>query len=110
MTVRYATRDDLVRWFGDVPATMRAIVSDVNGELQAIAGLATMRDHVQAFSFYRPGTLASTKARMALWFAQMLRETAGPVFALCSETEPTAPGLLVRMGFTNRGNRVWCYG
>lgn len=108
--IRYATREDLLQWFGEVPATMRAIVAEEGGEVLAIAGLANMADHVQAFSAYKPGTLQTTKARLAVRFAELLRETTGTVFALCSETEPTAPGLLVRMGFTNQGGKVWCHG
>lgn len=110
MNVRFATRDDLVQWFGAVPATMRALVAERDGQVLAIAGISTMDDHVQAFSAYRPEMAAHrfTMARMARRFAAMLSEVTVPVLAVCSKVEPTAPDLLARMGFEGHGpGEVW---
>ena len=54
MMVRYATADDVRQWFGEVPATMRAMVVERDGQVAAIAGLARMPDHWQAFSAFAP--------------------------------------------------------
>ena len=112
MKHRVATREDLMQWFGRVPASMRALVMEDDGELLGIAGIAVMGDHIQAFSIQsdklRDHKIA--KGRMAVAFAKMLADVKGPVFALCSETEPTAPGLLAHIGFVPHSKRMWRYG
>lgn len=112
MRHRYATREDLVRWFGNVPATMRALVIERDGELLGIAGITTANNHVQAFSSQKPelAPYKVAKGRMTVAFAKMLAEIKGPVFAVCSEVEPTAPGLLTHLGFRHQSERVWRHG
>jgi hypothetical protein len=113
MQIRAATETDLRQWFdGKVPATMRAIVAEHEGQLLGIAGIAMCEDHAQAFSGYRPGMRGwpVTMGRMAVVFASMLERAGVPVIAICSETEPTAPALLARLGFDQQDERKWRYG
>lgn len=111
MIVRQATRDDLIDWFGAVPATMRAIVAEENGKVYGVAGISVMQDHLQAFSAVKP-ELRKHKYLMAkagVMFARMLKDC-GPVLAVCSPTEPTAPDLLTRLGFRHWADGVWRHG
>lgn len=112
MKHRAATRDDLHRWFGRVPNSMRALVLEHDGEIVGVAGIALMGDHLQAFSSQKDGARGRVMAmgRMAVDFAKMLRTAGGPVFALCSQSEPTAPGLLSHLGFAPVNERMWRYG
>lgn len=112
MKLRHATRDDLVGWFGSVPNTMRAIVIEDDGKLLGIAGISRMNDHVQAFSSIS-AELRGHKVlmgRAAVMFNKMLDDYKGPIFAVCSDKEPTAPGLLAHLGFTHWADGVWRHG
>lgn len=111
MKPRFATRDDLIQWFGSVPSTMRALVLEEAGEVKAIAGVARQADHMQAFSAYKPEMRQNPVAlgRLAVAFKRLLVK-AGPVFALCADTEPTSPGLLTHLGFEPVSDKVWRHG
>ena len=112
MTHRTATRDDLVQWFGHVPASMRALVLEHEGEVVGVAGIAVMADHIQAFSVENEKAkgLKMAKGRMAVDFKKLLTGVNGKVFAICSQSEPTAPGLLEHLGFVPHSGRMWCHG
>jgi hypothetical protein len=113
MKIRPATNADLRQWFdGYVPTTMRAIVVDDEGAIVGIAGIARMGDHLQAFSGIKPALRERpvTIGRVAVAFSRMLEESAKPIIALCSDDEPTAPGLLSHLGFTQQHQRIWRYG
>jgi hypothetical protein len=112
MKHRPATREDLQRWFGHVPASMRALVMEHEGEVVGVAGVALMADHLQAFAAESDKVRSHkmAKGRMAMDFAKLLASVNGPVFALCSQTEPTAPGLLAHLGFRPHSERMWRYG
>lgn len=112
MKHRTATREDLIAWFGNVPVSMRVLVLEDDGRIVGVAGVSVMVDHLQAFSSQRPeaGDGKIAKARMAVAFKALLKTAGGPVFALCSETEPTAPGLLSHLGFRPITQRQWRYG
>lgn len=109
MRHRYATREDVARWYGSVPATMRALVIEDDGELIAIAGLAPDGFVTQAFSEVKPRAKQHPVAlgRMAAAFAKMLEAAAAPVMALCNADEPTSPGLLRHLGFEQHEGAVW---
>lgn len=112
MIVRQATRDDLIDWFGAVPATMRAIVVEEGGKVYGVAGISVMPDHLQAFSAVKP-ELRRHKylmAKAAVMFGRMLDESKTGVLAVCSPTEPTAPDLLTRLGFRHWADGVWRHG
>ncbi len=104
--IRYATRDDLVSWMGEVPGTMRAVVAERDGKLVAIAGVMNGVDHCQAFSAYKPEATKLDKGRLAVFFRSILDQYAS-VVAFCSQTEPTAPGLLASLGFEHIDGNTW---
>lgn len=113
MHVRYATKEDIDRWFQQAaPGTMRAVVVEDGGQLLGVAGLVRMGDHIQCFSSIldrlRPHKRALVKA--ARLVQQMVHEVNGPVFAVCSSSEPTAPGLLRALGFQPYQQEVWRHG
>jgi hypothetical protein len=112
MKARYATEQDLRSWFeGAVPTTMRAVVIDDDGRILGVAGIARTDDHMQCFSKItdelRPHKI--TMGRAAAMIRSMLKD-AGPVWAVCSPTEPTAPHLLKWCGFKHVQEGVWCHG
>lgn len=112
MIVRYATAEDMRQWFETLPGTIRAVVVEHDGRLLAIAGLIRMGDHMQCFSSMkdelRPHKYVMGKA--ALMVRSMVREVRGPVFAVCSVKEPTAPALLTALGFKPYAEEVWRHG
>ena len=113
MMVRDATREDMLAWWGEVPATMRAIVVEHAGQVLGVAGIARMNDHMQAFSAFKEELRAHrfTMAKAALRYMQMLNETKIPVLAIQSRDEPEAPDLLEKLGFTKQGEgRMWRHG
>jgi hypothetical protein len=110
MRHRYANREDVAKWYGgEVPATMRAIVIEDDGELIAIAGLAPEGFITQAFSEVKPRAKQHPIAlgRMAVAFGKMLETVAVPVLAACNPNEPTSPGLLRHLGFEQHEGAVW---
>jgi hypothetical protein len=110
--LRPATENDIRAWFGNVPATMRAIVVEDGDEVLGVAGISTMADHLQAWSDFRPRLREHPYllARAAVEFRRMLRDAPGVVLALCSQTEPTAPALLAKLGFVQYTERGWRHG
>lgn len=112
MNVRYSTREDLIAWFGNVPATMRAIVVEHDGRLVGIAGLMRGADHLQAFSAMKDELRPHKRilVKVARMLQQMIAEAQAPVLAVCSEKEPTAPGLLASLGFRHWLDGVWRHG
>lgn len=112
MNIRFATRDDLLQWWGRVPSTMRALVVEQDSRVLGVAGLAIMPDHIQAFSSFKDELRAHpfVLAKVAVLFKAMLADAAGPVLAMCNENEPTAPGLLTKLGFTAGPDGVWRHG
>lgn len=112
MKIRYATREDLLAWYGNVPATMRALVVENEGRIVGVAGVGRMGDHLQAFSSFTEELRGHkvTLGRAAIAFKKMLTEYQGPVLAICSQSEPTAPALLERLGFVPVQERLWRHG
>ena len=114
MTVelRYATSDDIKKWARAAPGTMRAIVLADGDALLGVAGLVRMSDHIQCFSTMNDAARGHKRllVRAARMVQQMVREVRAPVFAVCSDKEPTAPGLLSALGFKPFNDKVWRYG
>lgn len=110
--MRLATHDDLMDWWGNVPATMRALVVEDGGRILGVAGLAVMPDHIQAFSRFKDELRAHpfVLAKVAVLFKALLDDAGGAVMAVCSETEPTAPSLLRKLGFRHFAGGVWRHG
>lgn len=100
--IRPATSDDVRGWYGYIPATMRAIILEVNGEPIAIGGLMRGRDCCTAFMDMKDG---ASDFPHSLWKATMkamreiILESKLPVYALVNEELSTAPAFLRRLGF-----------
>lgn len=101
--VRPATSDDVKLFYPDMHCSFRAWVCELNGEVQGIIGLALTRPMACLFSVFREplrpylkhlAILRGIKRAQALVQASRL-----PVLALAEPTEPTAPGILKRLGF-----------
>jgi hypothetical protein len=110
--IRPATRDDVLQWYGNVPATMRAIVAEDDGRVLGIAGLASVGGGLQAFSEIDDALRGHRLflARAAIAFRGLLAETPGAIVAICSQCEPTAPRLLSWLGFEQCSERGWTRG
>jgi hypothetical protein len=111
MRVRYATAEDVKSWYGSVPATMRAVVVEDEGHLVGIAGIARMGDHLQAYSEIKDELRSHPYllAKASVMIGKMIRDANAAVLAVCSESEPTAPSLLSRLGFAPVDG-VWRHG
>lgn len=101
--VRPATSDDVKAFYPDMHCSFRAWVCELNGEVQGIIGLALMRPIACLFSVFReplrpylrhPAILRAIKRAQGFVMASRV-----PVLALAEPSEPTAPGLLKRLGF-----------
>jgi hypothetical protein len=110
MKIRPATETDLRHLFGGVvPTTMRAIVvENPEGKIVGIGGVARQEDHLQAFSRVEPELRAHkvTMGRVAVLVSRIINEL-GCVWAVCSDSEPTAPGMLEWAGFKHAHDGVW---
>lgn len=102
--LRAATRSDLLEFFGAVPASMRAIVARVDGEIMGIAGIKYTAAGLVAFSDAKPGAerFPVSMVRMARMLVKIMGDIEAPIYALSSQ--PTAPALLERLGFVQTQN------
>lgn len=110
MKPRYATADDLRRWYGCVPFTGRAVVLEQDGELVAIAGIAIGAGEAQAFSDVRGSPSPVALGRTVMLFRRLLDEHRGSVIAMCTDGLLTAPRLLAWLGFRPTEQGAWRHG
>lgn len=102
--VRPATRQDLQRFFGDVPPmTMRAVVAEEDGEILGVAGVKRENGCLVAFSDAAadPAQHKRLAVRMAREVLAMMR---GRTVYAVSRTESA---LLPHMGFEHVEGEVW---
>ena len=108
--IRKATRDDMVSYYGSIPASMKALVATIDGEIIGIAGLRYTPYGLIAFSEMKPGAekYPVSTMRCAKMLVELIRETEAPVFALAGN-KTTAPKFLARLGFvpTISGAYLW---
>lgn len=108
--IRQATREDIAAHYGGVPASMRAIVAVVDGEIMGIAGLRYTPYGLVAFSEMAPGAerFPVSTMRCARMLVQMIRQCQAPVYAMAGN-DKTAPKFLARLGFvpTISGAYLW---
>lgn len=100
----------MIAHYGAVPASMRAIVAVIDGELMGIAGLRYTPYGLVAFSELKPGMEKYPVSIMkgGRMLVKMIRESDAPVYAV--GRLPTAPAFLQRLGFKpaqNEGTFVW---
>ena len=101
---RPATAADFRTFYGnDSRPTSRAIAALVDGQVQAIVGLARRSGYLMLFSDYapefRPHMSRMVCLRAIRQVLSWIEEKGTPVYAVAHPDEPLSPLLLVRMGF-----------
>lgn len=111
--VRPATAADVRAYYeGEAPATLRAWVAVLDGEVVGIAGIAygglsRSRPAPEAFSEFKPALaphLGSAAVRRGIRrVVKMIRQTRPRPIAIASPDHPGAPALLKRLGAVRIG-------
>jgi len=102
MLLRPATLDDLIALQGKAPeCTMRAHVAEIDGQPLAVGGVYYTNGATYAFSVLSDEMRLHRKSimRAARYAMEKIAELPGPIYALCSRDEETAPQFLARLGF-----------
>jgi N-acetylglutamate synthase-like GNAT family acetyltransferase len=102
MNFRPATLDDLIAFNGRRPEmTMRAFVAEEDGKVLATGGTYYSGGSMVVFCDLGDEIRKSPKSILkgAKYVMEKVRQMGVPVVALCSKTEPTAPGFLNHLGF-----------
>lgn len=102
--IRPATNADLEAFYGvRPPATVRALVAELDGELVGIGGIEYVGRQRIAFCWVKPG-LKVYPLVIARAARQVLKMANGaPVIAFGDPEEPTSDRFLSRLGFEKRG-------
>jgi hypothetical protein len=104
--LRTATFADTVLFYGKPsPVTFHGIVAELDSEIIGIAGVYKQGSRPIAFSDLSPALRKYRKTMVtACKMLVNLFDTIGaPVYAVANPNEPTAPYLLVRLGFKPTG-------
>lgn len=103
IATRPATIADVSRWYPDQTASFRAKVCELDGKAVGIIGVALTRPFACLFSAFdealRPYLKSLTILRLIKWAESVVRACKRPVRAIAEPNEPTAPGILGRLGF-----------
>lgn len=101
MVLRPATRGDLARFYGCVPASMKAIVAEHEGVIVGVAGLRYCGDKLLAFSELRESMRSHKKAilRAGRMLCRLMQDAKAPIYAVASKNEKNAAGFLRHLGF-----------
>ena len=103
IATRPATRADVSRWYPDQTASFRAKVCELDGEPVGIIGVALTRPFACLFSTFdealRPYLKSMPILRLIKWAQSVVETCKRPVMAIAEPNEPTAPGILGRLGF-----------
>ena len=109
-SIRYATTDDFIAFYGECPPyTMRAIVILLDEKPIGMGGVVVSKDSVAIFSDIHD-TLKSYKKTFVRGMHEVMRmahEFNLPIYAV--ETEPTSPTVLKHLGFENNGQGVYTW-
>lgn len=104
--IRYATREDVARWYKGVPGTMRAIVLEVNGEVLAFGGVMR-RDHRLMAFMEMKGEAPKYPVSMVRAACKAIKEIIStysqPVYAVVDDEWKSAPRFLNYCGFIDSG-------
>ena len=106
MTFEVATQATVTEFLGGPPPfSLRGYVARVGGRVVGLGGVYYDAGRAVAFSKMkdemRPKRKACAKACRML--VDLIRETPGPVYAIASPDEATAPALLQKLGFVPTG-------
>jgi len=106
---RMATQEDILAWFGRVPASMRAMILVADEEMIAIGGVAHFKDGARAFMEWndkiKKYPIATMKASLALM--DRLRKDGYTSVMACLHDAVVAPRFLERLGFKPVTERVY---
>ncbi|CNL54324.1 Uncharacterised protein [Yersinia intermedia] len=110
--IRHANDNDIRNWYGCIPATMRAVVMEVDGDPKMICGVMHQSDHYMAFMDTKDDAqqypVAIMKAsRLAV--KEIFSKYHQPILAIESDKHESANRFLKRMGFNpiNKKVMVW---
>lgn len=100
---RPATAADVREFYPDMTCSFRAWVCELDGKVEGIIGLALTRPIACMFSAFRealrPYLKSLTILRLIKRAEAAVKASRVPVRAIAEPTEPTAPGMLERLGF-----------
>lgn len=104
---RAATAADVKAFYPEMTSSFRAWVCELDGEVQGIIGLALLRPVACMFSTFReplrPHLRSLTVLRLIKRAEAAVKASRVPVWAVAEPDEPTAPGMLKRLGFEYLG-------
>ena len=104
--LRSATYKDAVSFYGGTPPfSFKGFAAELDGEVVALGGVYYQAGAAIAFSDLKPA-IRKHKRFMVMackMLVNMFDELDTPVFAVASSNEPTAPYLLIRLGFKPTG-------
>lgn len=112
---RIATPEDIHRWFGGPPpVSLRAIVVEIDGKLEGICGVQSVRGGVTCFSTL--SVKCRQHKRAVVLGVRLLRKVLRDyqyVIAYATKDEPTADAFIRHVGFRHLGSsiegEVYCY-
>ena len=107
LRARAATRDDIKAFYPEITTSFKAWACEMDGEVQGIIGVALGRPFACMFSTFkdplRPYLKSMTILKLIKKAQAAVKESRVPVRAIAEKTEPTAPGILERLGFEYAG-------
>lgn len=103
LVARPAKAADIAIFYPDLTASTRAWVCEIDGEVQGIIGIALTRPAACLFSAFKEPLRAHLKSLTVLRLIKRaqaaVRASRTPVLAIAEPDEPTAAGVLQRIGF-----------
>jgi hypothetical protein len=103
LVTRAATAEDVKAFYPDLRCSFRAWVCELDGVVQGIIGVALVRPLSCLFSVFReplrPFLRHLAIMRLIKRAQAAVKASRVPVLAVAEPTEPTAPGILKRLGF-----------
>lgn len=104
--IRQATAFDAQRFYdGPPPFSFTGYSIVLDDEIVALFGICYQEGKPAAFSDMKPALrpFKKTIVKACRIMAESINKTGGPVYAIASDTEPTAPYLLAKLGFKPTG-------
>jgi hypothetical protein len=107
LQARPANANDVKHFYPEITASFRAWACDLDGQVQGIIGLALTRPTACMFSTFneplRPYLKSMTVLRLIKTAEAAVKASRVPVLAIAEPSEPTARGMLERLGFEHIG-------
>jgi hypothetical protein len=104
---RPAATADVKAFYPEMTSSFRAWVCELDGEAQGIIGLALLRPIACMFSTFREPLRSHLKSLTVLRLIKKaeaaVKASRVPVWAVAEPEEPTAAGMLERLGFEYLG-------